>query len=85
VNLRAKLQLWICGDLSHVHSFAELIHADAKRMGKPDDNLDSGIANAALDAAQVRAVEVGFFGQFVLGQPGVITQMGNVTPELYEC
>jgi hypothetical protein len=40
------------------------------------------IADAAFDAAQVGAVEVGFFGQFVLRQAGVITQMGNVTPKL---
>jgi hypothetical protein len=38
-----------------------------------------------FDAAQVGAVEVDFFGQFVLRETGVIAQMGNVTPELYEC
>ena len=41
----------------------------------------SRIANTALDAAQVSAVEVGFLGKFVLGKSSFVEDMGNVPTE----
>ena len=67
--------------LSRVHSFAELINHGAQCAGKTDDGLDSRIPNGALDAAQLSAIEIGFLGEFVLGESPFVAETRNVPTE----
>ena len=49
--------------------------------GVGDHHLDSGIADAAFDAAQVSAVEVGSFGEFVLRKAAFVAEVSDVPAE----
>lgn len=53
---------------SCVHSLEKLRRDEAQRLVEPGDILDSGIAQAAIDAADVGGVETGLFGQLFLGE-----------------
>jgi len=70
-----------CYGLSRVHSFAELVHRDAKRTSKADDDFDSRITNTALNAAQVRAVEISLLCEFVLGKSSFVADTSDVPSE----
>lgn len=51
---------------AHRYISALLVYAHAQNRRELDNYFDSRIADAALDAAQISAVEVGSFGEFVL-------------------
>jgi len=51
---------------SYTHPLAKLIQRDAQRLGNADDNLDPRVANATFYAAQIGAINVGLFGEFIL-------------------
>jgi hypothetical protein len=70
------------GALSRFNSFAKLIHGHSECVGEPNNYFDSWISNSALNTAEVGAVKVGFFGQFILRELGFAAEAGDVTPEL---
>jgi hypothetical protein len=52
-----------------------------KQFSGPNDHLDSRIADAALDATQVRPVDTGFFGEFVLRKTPFGAELRDVPAE----
>ena len=63
------------------HALHELRRGDVERLGQPDDVLDAGIAHAALDVADVGAVQVGLLRQGLLRQPSGLTSFADVLAE----
>ncbi len=57
-----------CASPSRVHSFAEFGRGEAGGFGQFGDVLDSRIAPAAFDVADLGGIKAGFLGQFFLGE-----------------
>lgn len=51
---------------SRVHPFAQFRRGEAKGTGQPGDVLDAGVAEAALNPADVGGIEPGLFGELFL-------------------
>jgi hypothetical protein len=64
---RRFLTAWSGFD-SPADSLHQIRGGDAQSFGNQNDVLDAGIADAALDVAEISAVKVGLFGEGFLGK-----------------
>ena len=64
-----------------VHTLHELRSGHAERFGQPSDILDAGVPRAALNVADVGAVEIGLLGQNFLRELPGFTSFSDVLTE----
>ena len=67
-----------------IHSFHQLGSGDAESLGDAEHAEHTGIAHAALNAADVRGVEIGQFGERFLSQFFFFASLPNVETEYVE-
>lgn len=66
---------------SRVHPLAQSGRGEAKGFGELGDVFDAGIAQAALDVADVGGIEAGFLGELFLREFAGLAILPDVQPE----